>query len=96
MTRTRVASWQASGAAWKERVAAAPAAPAWVRGVMANGFRSPLGALAIGGLMGCPLWAWACRCDPGQAGCAAPRLQLLRGPNVVVMQRALVMQRAHV
>jgi len=30
-------------------------------GVMQSGFKSPAGALAIAGLMGAPLWAWACR-----------------------------------
>ena len=33
----------------------------WVQWTMANGFKSPLGVLAIAGLMGLPLWLWACR-----------------------------------
>jgi hypothetical protein len=52
-------SLQGGGAAWKEGYFAA--APGWVRAVMAGGLRSPAGALAVAGLMGCPLWAWACR-----------------------------------
>jgi len=28
---------------------------------MAGGFRSVSGAVVVLGLMGCPLWAWACR-----------------------------------
>lgn len=28
---------------------------------MANGFKTPAGALAITGLMGLPLWLWSCR-----------------------------------
>jgi hypothetical protein len=34
----------------------------WVQSVMADGFKTPSGALAIVGLMGLPLWLWACRC----------------------------------
>ena len=36
----------------------------WVQSVMANGFKSPAGVLAITGLMGLPLWLWACRYFP--------------------------------
>ena len=51
---------QAAGARWKAQVF--EAAPPWAAAVMANGFRSPAGAAAVAGLMGCPLWAWAGRC----------------------------------
>ncbi|KAL4855047.1 CDP-diacylglycerol--inositol 3-phosphatidyltransferase 1 [Chlorella vulgaris] len=37
-------------------------APRWVQLVMGNGFRSPLGVLAIAGLSGCPLWLFARSC----------------------------------
>ena len=33
----------------------------WVQSVMANGFKTPIGSLAIAGLMGLPLHLWACR-----------------------------------
>ncbi|GBF90202.1 hypothetical protein Rsub_03335 [Raphidocelis subcapitata] len=47
----------ASGAAWKSGLFAG--APRWVRAVMAGGLRSPLGAAAVAGLTGAPMWAWA-------------------------------------
>ncbi|KAI8474395.1 MAG: hypothetical protein J3K34DRAFT_407636 [Monoraphidium minutum] len=49
----------AGGAEWKREFFAA--APRWAAAVMADGFRTPLGAAAVAGLMGCPLWAWAVR-----------------------------------
>lgn len=51
------------GAAWK--TGCFRQAPRWVQHTMANGFKSPLGILAIVGLMGLPLWLWACRFMPG-------------------------------
>lgn len=33
----------------------------WVQSIMADGFKTPSGALAVVGLMGLPLWLWACR-----------------------------------
>jgi hypothetical protein len=33
----------------------------WVQSIMADGFKTFSGALAIVGLMGLPLWLWACR-----------------------------------
>ncbi|KAG2436904.1 hypothetical protein HXX76_006423 [Chlamydomonas incerta] len=53
----------AAGAAWKQESQFA-AAPAWVAAVMARGFKTPPGCLAIAGLMGCPLWLWASRALP--------------------------------
>lgn len=50
---------QVSGAGWK--VSFFAAAPPWAAAVMARGFKTPAGVLAIVGLMGAPLWAWACR-----------------------------------
>ena len=50
---------QMAGAAWKDRLFVG--APRWVTIVMSNGFRSPAGAVAVAGLMGAPLWAWARR-----------------------------------
>jgi hypothetical protein len=61
---------QASGAAWKSEFF--EPAPRWARAVMARGFRSPAGAAAVAGLMGCPLWAWAVRCG-ARARWRAPR-----------------------
>ncbi|KAG2494852.1 hypothetical protein HYH03_007092 [Edaphochlamys debaryana] len=55
---TFVATHAASGPAWKDRAAFA-GAPRWAQAVMANGFKTPAGVLAIGGLMLCPLWTWA-------------------------------------
>eukprot|EP00775_Hariotina_reticulata_P012273 gene12273-12410_t len=49
-----------SGSNWKESFFAD--APGWVRAVMAEGFKTVPGAVAVLGLMGCPLWAWACNC----------------------------------
>ncbi|KAK9816868.1 hypothetical protein WJX72_006323 [[Myrmecia] bisecta] len=53
---------KAGGAAWK--IGCFADAPGWVRAVMANGFKTPLGALTVVGLMGCPLWFWARRFAP--------------------------------
>ncbi|KAI3429770.1 hypothetical protein D9Q98_010083 [Chlorella vulgaris] len=49
------------GAAWKSGGCFRDA-PRWVQLVMGNGFRSPLGVLAIAGLSGCPLWLFARSC----------------------------------
>jgi hypothetical protein len=39
-----------------------------VQAVVRSGFRSPAGALAVAGLSGCPLWAFArCRLPPSSA-----------------------------
>lgn len=59
------------GAAWKEGCFGK--APRWVLSVMANGFKTPAGVLAITGLMGLPLWLWSCRFMPGSVY-AAPAL----------------------
>jgi hypothetical protein len=50
---------QGGGLAWKE--GCFTQAPRWVRAVMAGGLRSPAGGLAVAGLVGAPLWAWARR-----------------------------------
>ncbi|BDA42642.1 hypothetical protein COCOBI_03-5350 [Coccomyxa sp. Obi] len=54
---TFVATHKGGGAAWK--TGCFSQAPAWVKAVMDNGFRTPAGILAISGLMGLPLWLWA-------------------------------------
>ncbi|DBA85054.1 hypothetical protein WJX79_010359 [Trebouxia sp. C0005] len=51
------------GAAWK--TGCFSQAPRWVQSIMADGFKTPSGALAVVGLMGLPLWLWACRYMPG-------------------------------
>ncbi|GIL89572.1 hypothetical protein Vretimale_1874 [Volvox reticuliferus] len=53
----------AAGPAWKDARHFA-GGPFWVRAVMANGFKTPSGCLAVAGLMGCPLWLWARRVLP--------------------------------
>lgn len=50
------------GAAWKTGCFAG--APQWVSAVMANGFRSPVGALVMAGLHFLPLWIWLRRHEP--------------------------------
>ena len=50
---------QGGGPAWKQGYF--KDAPGWVRQVMANGFKTPIGAFAIAGLMGAPLWVWSIR-----------------------------------
>ena len=55
--------FQGGGAAWKEGCFSD--APRWAAAVMANGFKTPPGALAISGLMGLPLWFWARKWLPG-------------------------------
>lgn len=47
---------QGGGRAWKEGCFAD--APGWVQALMANNFRTPLGAFMIAGLSGLPLWLW--------------------------------------
>ena len=47
---------QGGGAAWKSGCFSQ--APWYVSAVMANGFRTPAGVLAVAGLMGLPLWLW--------------------------------------
>ncbi|GAB4814606.1 hypothetical protein N2152v2_001652 [Parachlorella kessleri] len=56
---TFVCTHKGGGAAWKTGCFAQ--APPWVQAVMRNNFRTPAGALAVGGLFGCPLWTWARR-----------------------------------
>lgn len=51
-------------------------APGWAKAVMANGFKTPLGCLAIGGMFGLPLWAFARHALPGTA-LASPLLGAL-------------------
>ncbi|KAG2444197.1 hypothetical protein HYH02_009135 [Chlamydomonas schloesseri] len=63
----------AAGAAWKHE-SHFDAAPAWVAAVMARGFKTPPGCLAIAGLMGCPLWLWACRALPQPGPWSHPAL----------------------
>ncbi|PNH11816.1 CDP-diacylglycerol--inositol 3-phosphatidyltransferase 1, partial [Tetrabaena socialis] len=63
---TFVCTHAAAGEAWKSE-ANFSAAPGWVQAVMANGFWSPAGVLAMAGLQGCPLWVWAQSCLPGTA-----------------------------
>ncbi len=52
----RLSLHQGGGAAWK--TGSFSQAPAWVKAVMDNGFKTPGGILAISGLMGLPLWFW--------------------------------------
>ncbi|KAJ9534719.1 hypothetical protein QJQ45_013088 [Haematococcus lacustris] len=68
-TSTRSDSGSSVGAAAAEAVEAAEAmaqqggvfaaAPPWVELLMGAHFRTPLGALMVLGLMGCPMWLWA-------------------------------------
>jgi CDP-diacylglycerol--inositol 3-phosphatidyltransferase len=68
----------AGGAAhWKD----APAAPGWVRRVLGGGLRNPLGAAAVAGLFGCPLWLHARRVLPAGHALAAPWWGLLVVPG---------------
>lgn len=57
---TFVCTHAGGGAAWK--VGCFADAPAWVAAAVADNFRSIGGVIAIGGIMGLPLWLWACRC----------------------------------
>ena len=67
------------GAAWKARCVGAGAgedvgagAPRWAQAVMANGFRTPQGALAVLGLHALPAWLWAgATCALGGGGSGA-------------------------
>ncbi|KAL6751272.1 CDP-alcohol phosphatidyltransferase-domain-containing protein [Haematococcus lacustris] len=55
---TFLATFSAGGAGWKQGGVFA-AAPPWVELLMGAHFRTPLGALMVLGLMGCPMWLWA-------------------------------------
>ncbi|XP_056139633.1 uncharacterized protein si:ch1073-145m9.1 [Lampris incognitus] len=48
------------GASWKSDFTSSPR---WVQAVMANGFRTPLGAWVIGGIHCLPLWLYGIRWD---------------------------------
>lgn len=61
---------QLDGAEWKDGNLF-DSAPPWVCAVMAQGFKTPLGTVAISGLMLCPLWAWARHVLPGTVFAAA-------------------------
>ncbi|XP_015223158.1 CDP-diacylglycerol--glycerol-3-phosphate 3-phosphatidyltransferase isoform X1 [Lepisosteus oculatus] len=50
-----VCTHSALGAQWKSRLGAGPP---WVQAVMANGFKTPPGVLAIGGLHVLPVWLY--------------------------------------
>ncbi|KXZ53480.1 hypothetical protein GPECTOR_7g930 [Gonium pectorale] len=76
---TFVCTHAVHGAVWKAEVQLGPTPP-WVRAVMANGFKTPAGCLAVAGLMGCPLWLWARRAlPPGPWGSPAVGAVLVLG-----------------
>ncbi|CAE6910404.1 PIS1 [Symbiodinium natans] len=68
------------GKAWK--VGCFADAPWLIAAIMANGFRSPLGALAVAGLHFLPLWLWLFLRVPGRSSarflCLGPVLLLGR------------------
>ena len=62
----RVQLCQGGGAAWK--TGCFREAPRWVQAVMANNFKTLVGAFAVLGLMGLPLHLFAARCAWHQLG----------------------------